>query len=184
MLIDGIIEEQKLRRARVQPHLWFTAFSITDVLQEVRACHFRELEKTVDIYAVNRGSLACIVSSETTATIYLHQIVNHNDTPAQVISLLCKHELLHLQIGAAEVNGKKTVHPPEFWEAEKRIAPERSVAWGWIWISLGLCLKRRPKLERIDVLPSWREVWNRPKLSLADCISMCRSTPVPTEAAW
>jgi len=82
MLIHDILEEQKLRRARVQPHLWFTAFSITDVLQEVRARHFRQLEKTVDIYAVNRGSLACIVSSEKTATIYLHQIVNHNDTPA------------------------------------------------------------------------------------------------------
>ena len=86
MLIDGILEEQKLRQARVQPHLWFTAFSIADVLQEVRACHFRELEKTVDIYAVNRGSLACFVSSEKTATIYLHQIVNHSDMPAQVIS--------------------------------------------------------------------------------------------------
>ena len=35
MLIDDIREQQKLRRARVQPHLWFTAFSITEALQEV-----------------------------------------------------------------------------------------------------------------------------------------------------
>ena len=158
MLIDDIREEQKLRQARVQPHLWFVPFSIAVVLQEIRERHFSQLEQPIELYAVNRGPLACIVSSEARTTIYLHQIINHTDTPIEVVNLVCKHELLHLQIGAAEVNGKKTDHPPEFWEAEKRIAPERSVAWGWIWISLGLCLKRRPKLERIDVLPSWREV--------------------------
>ena len=184
MLINDILEEQKLRRARVQPHLWFVPFSIAAVLQEIRDRHFSHLTETIDMVVVNRGPLAFIVKSAAQATIYIHQILNHGDTPAEVISLVCKHELLHLQIGSAVVNGRKTDHPPEFWEAEMGIAPERVVAWTWIWVNLGPCLKRRPKLERIDVLPSWREVWNRPKLSLADCISMCRSTPVPKEAAW
>ena len=50
-------------------------------------------------------------------------------------------------------------HPPEFWEAEKAIAPERESAWTWIQGNFFNHLKHRPRLERIDVLPSWRRAW-------------------------
>ena len=43
--------------------------------------------------------------------------------------------------------------------AEKAIAPERESAWTWIWGNFFNYLKRRPRLERIDVLPSWRRAW-------------------------
>jgi hypothetical protein len=186
MLINDILEEQKLFRARVQPNLWFVPFSIAAMLQEIRDRHFPHLTKAIDIYAVSRGSLACIVNSAGRATICIHQILNHGDTPAEVISYVCKHELLHLQIGAAEVNGRKTVHPPEFWEAEKRIAPERVVAWTWILVSLGQCIKRRPKLERIDVKPNWRKLWAFAKVSLERTVAICSTegTMKPEESGW
>jgi hypothetical protein len=186
MLIDDLVEEQKLLRARNQPNLWFTSFPIADLLHEVRMAYFPHLNRQIDYYAVNRGPLACITILEHRATIFFHQILNHGDTPADVVRFICKHELLHLQISTAEVNGRKTAHPPEFWEAEKRIAPERGLAWNWIWVNLGLCIKRRPKLERIDVLPNWRLAWALPKANLGDCVEMCRRSPVAEneEAGW
>ena len=159
-LLQDDNEQWKLEQARIQPYLWFTPFSVLDILEQVRSEHFPELSGTVRMYCVNRGPLACVGAEESSATIYLHQILNHGDTPVEVVSTICKHELLHTRIPPV-VKGKRTIqHPPEFWEAERVMTPERSAAWSWIWINLGLYLKKRPRLERIDVLWNWRERWH------------------------
>lgn len=124
MLIQDLLEEQKLCRARVQAHLWFVPYSVPALLQEVRDRHFPHLTEQIDIYAVKRGSLACIVSAEGRAAIYVHQILNHGDTPVEVFTYVCKHELLHLQISPAEVNWRMTNHPPDFWR-QRRESPQK-----------------------------------------------------------
>ena len=82
--------------------------------------------------------------------------------------MIHKHELLHLVIPPREVEGTTRMHPPEFWEAEHTVCPERSIAWAWLWNNLGDCLKRRARLERIDVLRNWKKVWSVPKSSIED----------------
>ena len=63
--------------------------------------------------------------------------------------------------------GKREIqHPPEFWSREGAIAPEREEAWRWIGVYLFPCLKRRPRLQRIDVLPKWKEMWAQPKMNI------------------
>ena len=180
-LLSDYKEQQKLERARAQPHLWFTPFSVLDTLDRVRAEHFADLAATVHLYSVNRGPLACVVYEDSLVTIYFHQVLNHSDTPVEVGSLICKHELLHIRIPPVIEGKKKIRHPPEFWEAEKAIAPERTLAWRWIWNNLASCLKKRPRLERIDVLPNWRDVWSHPMLDLAACRRLRREPSEETE---
>ena len=38
--------------------------------------------------------------------------------------------------------------------------PPKIQAWKWIWLHRGCWLKNRPRLERIDVLRNWCEVWD------------------------
>lgn len=135
-------EQRKLARARIRPNLWFPSFSVLDTLARVRAEHFSELSATVHLYSVDRGPLFCVAFDDSLATIYVHQILNHSDTPVEVVTLICKHELLHIRIPPV-VEGKKTTqHPPEFWAAEEAMCPERNCAWCWIWVNLALCLKK------------------------------------------
>jgi len=63
----------------------------------------------------------------------------------------------------------------------KAITPERTLAWLWIWPNLASCLKKHPRLERIDVLPNWRDLWSRPMLDLAACRQLLPELSEETE---
>jgi len=117
----------------------------------------------VDFHFVKRGPLACICHDDVSATIYIHHILNSQDTPREVLDLVFKHELIHLEIPPAEIKGREVQHPPEFREREEAICTERELAWGWIYINLWQCLKVRPRLQRIDVAPCWKNYWWRSK---------------------
>jgi hypothetical protein len=136
------------------------------MLADIHQRLFLEIDHEVRLEFVTRGPLACVVFSDKSAAIYIHQLLNHSDTPIEVISLLLKHELLHLRIPPSIIDGRRVQHPPQFWEAEQELCPERTAAWDWIWFNLYDCLKERPQLERIDVRRNWRNVWNRPKAGL------------------
>jgi predicted metal-dependent hydrolase len=71
--------------------------------------------------------------SAATAHIWLHDILNRPATPAQVFRHILIHELIHLTVEPREVDQKVTDHPPEFWEIERRLSPERKQVWHWIW---------------------------------------------------
>ena len=160
-IFDDIEAAERLGRARSQPNLEFVPFSIHSLLDDIRRRLFPDITHSVRICFVSRGPLACIAYNTSHATIYVHQLLNRHDTPKSVMTLFIKHELLHLRIKPSKVEGNRRAvsHPPEFWEAEKAIAPERKSAWTWIWGNFFNYLKNRPRLERIDVLPSWRRAW-------------------------
>ena len=186
MLITNSAEARRLARARAHPSLSLTAFSAAETLADVRTRLFPELSQQVDLYFVTRGPLACVYYEDSFATIYVHQLLNHGETPLDVMRLICKHELLHLRIPPAVKHGKEVYHPPEFWEAERAMCPERRPAWAWIWMNLAACLKRRPRKECIDVLLNWKQVWNEPKLDLAVCQKhwKCDDSAEDEEAGW
>ena len=109
--------------------LAFLSFSLQDTLEGIRSQHFPAIASAPNAYFVYHGPLACTWIDSEKSAIYIHAILNHQETPLYVISLICKHELLHHQIVPREINGLRQQHPPEFWEAEKAIAPERDQAW-------------------------------------------------------
>lgn len=172
MFLRDLKEALIIAKERKQPRLCYPSFSPTDVLANIREEHFTDLTCQIDIRFVERGPLACISLNGDEADIYIHQVLNHDQTPKVVISLICKHELLHLRIPPAEKDGEMVQHSPEFWLAEKAICPERRRAWVWIWANLNACLKRRPQLERIDVLPSWKKSWNQPRTDIESCLEI------------
>ena len=158
-----------METARRQPNLCFLPFAIDETLASIQASLFPEVSCPVGIFFVERGPLACVMLAEETADIYVHQVLNHGETPPEVISLICKHELLHLRIPPTEHDGVVVQHPSCFWEAERALCPERTAAWAWIWENLWDCLILRRKQERIDVRRRWKEVWGRPKVTIAEC---------------
>ncbi|MCX7417994.1 MAG: hypothetical protein NT013_00445 [Planctomycetia bacterium] len=168
-LIFELIEARKVELARRQPSLDFLPFSTAELLTKIHAELFPDVSQTVDVYFVARGPLACIGHTSESASIYIHQLLNHSETPFAVISSILKHELLHLRIPSTSEHGRKVQHSPEFWAAEREIAPERHSAWAWVEINLWTCLRRRPKLQRIDVRANWKTVWNQPRTDIAIC---------------
>lgn len=168
-IVSDIKQARMLALARSQTNLAFLPFSASGLLSEIQADLFSEINQKVQVHFVSRGPLACIADTSESASIYIHQLLNHSETPVAVISLILKHELLHLRIPPRIIDKKEEQHPPEFWVAEKEIVPERNSAWAWIWVNLWSCLRRRPKLQQIDVRATWKKVWSQPKTDLASC---------------
>ena len=146
-IITDIRESRKLKLARSQPNLSFLPFSASGLLAEIHADLFPDVGQTVQLFFVAKGPLACIAHASEYGSIYIHQLLNHSETPVAVIGLILKHELLHLRIPPTIEDGKKVQHPPTFWEAERAIAPERHSAWAWIWENLWSCLNCYASLE-------------------------------------
>lgn len=180
-LISDHREARRLAEALSKPSLPFLGFSITELFAGIRAEWFPEISLPVHVFFVHRGPLACIVAEDARATIYIHQILNHSETPVEVMRHILKHELLHLRIRHREIDGKQTYHPPEFWEAERAISQERSAAWCWIWINLNDCIRLRRKEERIGVRSNWKSVWSNPMTSLEDCLKLSPRLPKQSE---
>jgi len=183
-------ELRQLEKARREPVLHFTALSIPDMLDTIRQSFFAEVRVPVGFcFTTCRYSLGYLLRNEEGASIFLHQILNRPQTPREVFGLALKHELLHMHIPPRVISGSQRQHPPEFWDEEKKIAPERDAAWKWIWENLWFCLQPRPKAERIEVLPQWKNVWSpeRPQgLALDDRqkIARKRECPRPEYAGW
>jgi len=185
MLVRDLAEQIKLEAARIQPNLHFTRFSPLGLLNAVRREHFQGLGHAVELYFVNRGPLACVMARPDRATIYIHQVLNHAETPIEVLSLVCKHELLHLEVPPVTVKGRTLDHPPEFWAREKAVTPERRAAWAWIWRNYARCLQLRRRLERIDVTSRWRRLWSLPRIDLRACMGDGAGAPdLETVKGW
>jgi hypothetical protein len=156
MILTDLDEARRVRRARCQPLLTFSRWPLPDLLATIRGEHFPELATTPPVHFVRRGPLACICHvADQSPAVYMHEILNRADVPEIVFTLIGKHELLHTRIRPREINGEEVNHPPEFWEAERALAPERADAWDWLWRNLGVWLIVRKKEEGIFVENGW-----------------------------
>lgn len=172
-ITTDIHETLRLNQARRQPNLPLVPFSVSELINVTRQL-IPDVRHHVQLKFVSYGPLACVVHDEADATIFVHQLLNHPDTPREVMTMVIKHELLHLCF-PSPVDGHGTDHPPEYREAEKAITPELDSAWLWIYGNYAECVKRRPELEKIDVLPGWRRIWSRPRISLIECHTLAQS---------
>jgi hypothetical protein len=155
MIVESFEELRRLAKARIQPSLPLDELLWLDTLNSIKTEFFPELTSSISFYFIRRGPLACIWVEK--AVIYIHEVLNDSDIPKDVISLIFKHELLHMVVRPRMVDGVQKIHPPEFFENEGLIAPERQQAWDWIWVNLGFCLKPNKKKEGIYVRPNWKE---------------------------
>ena len=81
-------------------------------------------------FIINRQpTLACIEIQNSSAIIKMHSLLNHQQTPLEIIRLIFIHECLNLLVWPREIGGKVISHPPEFWEKEEQYIPDRHICW-------------------------------------------------------
>ena len=150
----GCINLDFKRKPGSQPKLPFFAFDIYSVLKRSQERLPSLAEKPVSVWIMNQPTLASIENGKS-ASISLHAILNHPQTPELVIDYILTHELLHLIVGPRKIDGILKKHPPEFYDAERLTFPEFEQAWAWLILVFGNYLKRDSKEECTFVKPSW-----------------------------
>jgi hypothetical protein len=147
-----------------QPALAVTRFSFSDVLEEMRAAYFPEIEERVEVRMVATSALAAMYPNfmgRDRHMVVFHPVLNHPATPVEVVRFLAKHELAHIVRPPRFIDGELNPHPPSFWEFEHAIGPEYHAVWTWIRHNLGSCLEQR--WQGIHVAGRWRRLRTRPR---------------------
>lgn len=175
----------QLQRERIRPTLPFFGFSVREMLDSVKRDHFPEITIPVQLWFVTRGPLACIVDHGPSAEIFVHQLLNHPDTPESVLRTIVIHELLHLRIPPIYEGETLRQHPQEFWEAERNLSSERRKSWSWIYHNLWDSLKIDKKREGVFVRRNWRSTWSLGYVSSYDAPGTTDlNIPSAEEACW
>ena len=144
-------------RAGQQPEMPAVSADLSLVLDQQRRAIVPAISSPIRWLFADTTWLACIYYSDSgPATICFHSVLNQPATPPQVFEHIFIHELLHLRIPPREVEGKRTIHPPEFWEEEARLSPLRRGAWHWIVLAFWHVLREDKEREGVRVLRRWR----------------------------
>lgn len=141
--------------ARRQPLLPFAGFDLTPMVRALKEELFPEIQFTPPIYFIARGPLACVCHDESSAEIFIHNILNTDETPDYVFQHIILHELTHLRVKPREVDGKLSSHPPEFWEMEKLLSPQKDAAWSWLKEHIGPWWVRNEEEEGYYIRKEW-----------------------------
>lgn len=134
-----------------QPVERLTPFSFSRVLDEVRATWFPDLKDDVEVRIGHYGPLAAVWRhrmGNRRHLVVFHPILNHAQTPIEVVRFIAKHELTHIELG-------RPGHPPEFWAREYEVGPERYAVWPWIFRNLRRSL--RDDANGLRVIRTWRK---------------------------
>ena len=157
LLLDDLKALRLQEQAARTPHLAFTLPNVPALLEEIRATRFPTISHRLELFFVDGPFVACIRQSTVSdASIYIHNILNRPEVSDAVFEYVLTHELIHLMVRGREVEGKFTTHPPEFWEMERELVPNRDVAFSWLWRSFSPVLKRDKKREGIRVKRRWK----------------------------
>lgn len=155
---------------RLQPLLFqpvpsLLGYSLTGLVEEVRAAHFPSLaDDEFEVRIAAERPLAYVqpdFMGPRRHLIGFHAVLNHPHTPQEVLRFICKHELLHLVVPPRTVNGIEQTHPLEFWRREAQVGPERWAVWTWIHRNLGRCLRHTD--AGYTVTRRWRDLRDGPR---------------------
>ena len=152
---------------RLQPLLFqpvenLAPFSFSEIVEQERAATFPDIAQRVEVRIVAEGSLGSIrrnFMGYDRHLVVFHPVLNHPGTPEAVVRFITRHELTHITCPPRVVLGKWEAHPPEFWEHEYSVAPERYACWHWICENLrGV---QRQTSKRFCVTRGWHSIDSR-----------------------
>jgi hypothetical protein len=172
-----------LLRRRFHPSLPFTSCCPVQLAQRVVATHFQQLQvASLSCAFIADGPLCWSfwLPSTRELVIHLHNALNHPNTPPLVLEFLIKHELLHLLAPPVQVDDEMERHHVAFSEREQEIAPERLLAWTWLYVSIGEHLRVRRQAQRTDVASTWKATWHLPRPDIAATVRMRHRYPRPS----
>lgn len=156
--------------AYATPFLPCVSCDLGAILSRVRRERVPNPSGQIPVLFVVQDPLACILHGEDTAEILLHRLLNTPETPAAVFLHILTHEMLHLVIPPRVIDGKETSHPPEFFERERALAPERQQSMSWIWRNFGGFLKRDKRQEAYTLKCGWQRIMFERRVPMEACI--------------
>jgi hypothetical protein len=154
----------RLQPLLFQPFESLVPYSLSDVLEEMRAAHFPGIDQPVEVRIAAEGPLAYIQAGfmgRGRHLVVFHPVLNHLQTPIEVIRFIAKHELTHITRPPRGVGADYEVHPPEFWEHEAAIGPERYAVWAWVHKNLNRCARNTAGRYRVG--GKWRLLCDTPR---------------------
>lgn len=157
------------RMSRNHPELSWLSFSLHELLAEMRETRLPGLSRQPRCWFAHKGPLACIETRDAgKPDIWLHSLLNHPETPRLVLGFILTHELLHLEVPGRDIAGKWCSHPPEFWERERALCPERRLSWQWVYWNFWECLRHDRKRQGMLVKArEAREFMSRERVPLS-----------------
>lgn len=154
-----------------EPEIPIFGFCLPTLLGRVISDFPKLPPKRITVWIRNQPMLATVTVTDDEAVINLHAVLNHDQTPEQVIGFILRHELLHVIFPAREVDGRETHHPPEFRHAEQKFA-DRVPAWNWLWVTFSSYLTSDKKREGIFVNRKWKNHMNAKRLSIDEIMAI------------
>jgi len=119
----------------IQGELSRFSFDLYDLLEEAKSIVPGVISSAVSIWILGHASLLAFIEiGDVEKKIVLHPLLNHPDTPLEVIRFILIHELIHIVIPSVEIEGRQLDHPDSFWALEKQLVPERALYWAWMYI--------------------------------------------------
>ena len=145
---------------RIGPALLpFVGFDLGELLRSVRATRITAATLNATVSFHRMRTLACVEIGPSMARIRIHEALNREDTPRQVLEYIIGHELLHTVVRPhVERDGKVLHHPPEFREMERRLLPEGNSVWRWLNEALFGCIHRDTANESTRVKSHWPKI--------------------------
>ena len=141
------------------------AYAFSEVMEEVRASVFPAVEERVEVRIVAESALASIrhnFMGRDRHLVVFHAVLNHPETPIEVVRFICKHELTHIVRPGRLIDGWYESHPPEFWEHEQAVGPESYAVWAWVRRNLHGCV--RHGRSGVSVGGRWRALRDTPRV--------------------
>jgi hypothetical protein len=148
-----------------EPQLPMFNFSLPCLVMQVRGEFPDLLSKQVTVWLRIQPTLATVQLDHDEIVINIHAVLNHAQTPEQVIGFILRHELLHMIIPPREVDDVVVSHPPEFWAVEQGF-PDRVPVWNWLTVSLGSCMRSNKKQQLTLITREWKKRMHGRRLSI------------------
>jgi hypothetical protein len=84
----------------------FVSFDVRDVLKSVRAMRIAAVSVDSTVTFHHMRALAHVEVGPSVAVIRIHEVLNREDTPREVLEYVIGHELLHTIVHPREEDGK------------------------------------------------------------------------------
>jgi hypothetical protein len=163
--------------------LSFLSFDIGELFLEVRNSFPNLDDYRIDVSIQEQKPLACIHVDRGCAHIQLHSVLNHPETPRDVLAYILKHELLHIVIPPKEIENQWKPHPPEFWESLRLIEPNSVLLTAWLHVSFEECLRNEKKRDGQMVKSNWKKKMNGRRLTLTEIANLANFSELAVKAS-
>ena len=119
------------------------SFSLREFADRIRRERFPTLPREIPIYFGKMKTIAFVsFANFEKPYVVINSVLNYPTVPKEIFDLIVTHEYLHLVVPGREIDGKMSLHPPEFFSRERELCSYTEQGWSWIYHTFGVDLVR------------------------------------------